>query len=272
VNIRGFGQGRLPALVSDGQPDEIGQLSAAFHDMAVQVEARNTENLTLSESLQRQSTQRGELLKRLITIQEDERKRVARELHDELGQALGGLNFRVEAIQRMVDSDAGRAAKELALTRRLIEEATDQMHNLIYALRPSILDDLGLSAALRSHAERLLECRGIAFDFDSSGLDGRLPSEIETALYRIFQEALNNIVRHSGATQVTLSLSSRDGTLEAEIIDNGDGFDPQAIRGLDQEHGWGLFGMQERVALVGGHLDVHSRSGSGTRIHLSIPL
>ena len=272
ANIRGFGQGRLPAPVSDGQSDEIGQLSTAFHAMAVQVEARNTENLTLSERLQRQSTQRGELLKRLITIQEDERKRVARELHDELGQALGGLNFRVEAIQRMVDSDAGRAEKELALTRKLIEEATDQMHNLIYALRPSILDDLGLSAALRSHAERLLECRGIAFDFDSSELDGRLPSEIETALYRIFQEALNNIVRHSGATQVTLSLSSRDGTLEAEIIDNGDGFDPQAIRDLDQEHGWGLLGMQERVALVGGHLDVHSRSGSGTRIHLSIPL
>lgn len=271
--IAGFGKGRLPPPIPEGGDDEIGQLAGAFNDMAVQVEARNAENRALSESLQRQSTQRGKLLKRLITAQEDERRRVARELHDELGQALSGLALQTEAIQRLIPSDTSRAAQFLKQTRSLINETTERMYDLILALRPSVLDDLGLVAALNAHAERLLEGTGIDFHIDAGGLSERLSSNIETALYRIFQEALTNIVRHAGASNVYLTLSTKDNAIVGEIVDDGRGFDTENTQASsDGPRGLGLMGMQERVALCGGKMEIDSRPGGGTRILIRIPL
>lgn len=271
--ISDLGKGRPPAPLPENQSDEIGRLAGMFNVMAQQVEARNAENQALSEGLQRQSAQRGELLKRLITAQEDERGRVARELHDELGQVLGGLALRAEAIGRFIQTDTHRALEQIGQVRALIAEATDRMYDLILALRPSALDDLGLAAAIRAHAERLLAEKGIAFEMDASQLTGRLPPEVETALYRTFQEALSNVVRHAQASRVRISLASRDGAFEGEIVDDGRGFSPQNIRpNGDSPRGLGLLGMEERIAQCGGRVEIASRPGEGALIHISIPL
>ncbi len=271
--LAGFGKGNRDLRLSTSSLDEIGQLEVDFNEMGQRIQAEETENQALSEDLRRHATQQQELLKRLITAQEDERKRVARELHDELGQSLSGLALHSEVINKYIISDPERALEQLSLTRELIAKTTQQMYELILALRPSVLDDLGLAAALRSQAERVLTGSGITFKLDSSGLIKRLPPPIETALYRIFQEALSNVVRHSGADQVKIKLAQHDGVFEGEIVDNGHGFNPENIdREPVSPHGLGLIGMQERVAQCGGSLDIISRKGEGTHIRVRIPL
>lgn len=271
--ITGFGHGRLPPPLNEIQRDEIGQLATAFGDMVGQIEARNTENLALSESLQKQSSQRGELLKRLITAQEDERKRVARELHDELGQSLTGLSLKTAVAKHHVTSNSDKALKELDHVQTLIKETVNRMYDLILALRPSLLDDMGLVSALRAYAERTLSGTGIGFQLDTSGLSNRLPAEVETALFRTFQEALHNVIRHSGATQVRIKLICEDGSLFAEVEDNGQGFAPETVQ-LDgsKPRGLGLMGMQERVGIVGGRLQILSQPGSGTTLRIHVVL
>jgi len=266
-------QGQLPAPLPESQPDEIGQVANAFNTMARQVEARDAENLALSESLRHQSAQRGELLKRLITAQEDERKRVARELHDELGQPLTGLSLRAEAMERLIASDPARALKELDQIRALSIQSVDRMYDLILDLRPSALDDLGLTAAMRAHAERLLAGTGVDFELDVQGMTGRLSPELETALYRTLQEALSNVVRHAEATRVRIALARHDGVFEGEVQDDGKGFDPQSLN-LDGQspRGLGLLGMRERVTQCGGQLEIISQPGSGTLIRIRVPL
>ncbi len=271
--IKGLGQGRLPLLLPETEPDEIGQVAAAFNTMAHQVEDRDAENQALSEDLRRQHAQRGELLKRLITVQENERRRVARELHDELGQALTGLALRAELMERLLDSNPGSALETLDQIRTLINETTERMYDLILDLRPSALDDLGLAVALRVYAERLLTGTGIAFELDVVGLNNRLPPTIETALYRIFQETLTNVVRHAGARHVRIKLARHDGVFEGGIVDDGRGFDREAVHpNGNSPHGLGLLGIQERVTQCGGQLEIISEPGAGAGVHICIPL
>jgi signal transduction histidine kinase len=271
--IAAFGKGRLPPPLAVNQPDEIGRVTSAFNLMAQQVEARNIENRQLSQSLRDESAQRGQLLKRLITAQEDERKRVARELHDELGQSLGGLALTAEAMEKLIASDPERALGQLGHIRKLVTETTDQMYELILALRPSVLDDLGLAAAVKTQAERVLAGTSVSFDLDDAHLTGRLTPEIETALYRVFQEALTNVVRHAEAKQVRITLARRSNSFEGEIVDDGKGFDPSTIQ-VDghSPQGLGLLGMQERVTQCSGRMEVISEPGGGTRLRIRIPL
>jgi signal transduction histidine kinase len=223
--------------------------------------------------LRHQTFRQQDLLKGLITAQEDERKRVARELHDELGQSLSGLALHLEAAQQFVETDPERALEQLSLTREMINTTTQKMYELILALRPSVLDDLGLAAALRSLARRVLPADRFVFTLESGQLKERLQPSIETALYRIFQEAMSNIVRHSAAERVNITLAQRDGVFEGEISDNGKGIDLQAGKlPADSPRGLGILGMQERVAQVGGTLEIRSRPGEGTRISIKIPL
>jgi signal transduction histidine kinase len=273
ANIARFGREQLLPTPATGDDDEVGQLLAAFQTMAEKVAVRSAENQMLSASLQRQSVARGELLKRLITAQEDERKRIARELHDNLGQLLGGLALRLEALERLTDSDSRQALELLSQTQTLVTHGTNRMYDLILDLRPSSLDDLGLVAALRSHTQRAANGTGISVEFDTSGLNGRLPPEMETVLYRTFQEALNNVIRHANAAQVWIELRQDDNSVIGRIRDNGCGFDPIALHpNADNHRGLGLLGMQERVVQYGGRLEISSQPGQGAELTIYIPL
>jgi PAS domain S-box-containing protein len=288
-HIRRDGEGRLVEIVVSpllGKDGTLTGIVEAARDITERVRAEealreserryrtlSAENRKLAESLRRQSAQRGMLLKGLITAQEDERKRVARELHDELGQALGGLALQVGTVEHLIASDADRAIGQLDGIRALISETTDRMYGLILDLRPSALDDLGLAAALGACADRMLADTGITFTLGADELTDRLPPEVETTLYRIFQEALSNVVRHAGAKRVCITLARRDGAFEGEIADDGRGFDPEAVP-LDERspRGLGLLGMRERVAQCGGELEIISQPGSGARLRICIPL
>lgn len=271
--IVGLGEGRPYAMLPEEQPDEIGQLGAVFNLMARQVQMREQENRELSERLHQQSHQRGELLKRLIDAQESERKRVARELHDELGQSLGGLALQAKVLERFIDAGNGRTHEHLEAIHTLIEDTTDRMYDLILDLRPSVLDDLGLAAALRTCGERLLGGTDINFELDTSGLSGRLPPSIETTLYRVFQEAMNNVLRHAQASRVHIALRLKDQAVEGSITDDGRGFELDSVQ-MDghSSRGIGLLGMQERIAQCCGQLDILSKPGDGTIITVHIPL
>jgi signal transduction histidine kinase len=269
----GFGQDQLSLRLPADDPDEIGQLSKAFNNMSQRIEDEVAENRALSEHLYTESKQRGELLKHLITAQEDERKRLARELHDDLGQALGALALQTEAIEQLIDKNPEGAINQLDLTRDLITDTTDRMYELILALRPSTLDDLGLVAALQTQAERFLNGSGIDFELNADGLTGRLEPEMETTLYRIYQEALNNVRRHSGAKKVSISISMSDGFLVSEIQDDGRGFDLSRYNSSnDDHHAWGLLGIKERVSQWGGEVEIITKPGRGTLIHLCFPI
>ncbi len=268
VGHGGF-QGDLP----ERPDDEIGRLSAAFNRMADQVEKRDNENRVLSKRLKERADERGQLLERLIAAQEEERKRVARELHDDLGQSLSSTALSVEVARKALESDPNSATQQLERANDLIADATNRMYDLILGLRPSVLDDLGLLAALRAHTERTFEQEGVTVEIEVSGLSDRLPPHLETALFRIFQEAISNIVRHASANRVTLRIIIEQGILKASIIDNGVGFEPEAFKADgDEKRGLGILGMRERASLVGGEIDIDSGPGHGTRLQVTIPL
>jgi signal transduction histidine kinase len=216
--------------------------------------------------------ERERLLRSLITAQEEERRRVARELHDELGQDLSGTAIRIENARRAIARDPQAAFDLLEQAQSTIAEATERMYDMILGLRPSVLDDLGLAAALRTQCQRTLEPAGIAFELETLGLSDRLPPEIETVLFRISQEALTNVLRHAKAGNVRLRLSRNENTVEAEIQDDGIGFDPSDFAAFGDEHGLGLLGMRERVEQFGGTIEIQSRPGAGSRIRVILTM
>lgn len=259
------------APIDTGSLDEIGQLELDFDEMARRIQAEEKEIQALSRHLSLKTAQQQELLGRLITAQEEERRRVARELHDELGQSLGGLALHSEAVSKYLETNPKQARDEISLIRKQIGITTDQMYELIMDLRPSVLDDLGLEAALRTYAGRVL--KETHFSLDASGLSQRLPPAIEVTLYRIFQEALSNVTRHARAREVSIRLAQQDGMFEGEVVDDGQGFNLEDIRWeSDSPHGLGLLGMKERLVPCGGELHISSNRGQGTRIRIRIPL
>jgi signal transduction histidine kinase len=268
-----FGRGRHDLRFPEVEPDEIGQMAEAFNEMGRRVESEESENRALSLDLRRQSSLRGQLLERLTTAQEDERKRLARGVHDELGQAMSGLALQAELLRRLISPDNDEAQSQLAQIKSLITTTTDRLYDLILALRPSALDDLGLVAALRAHAERALANTGIQFEMETTEFDDRLPPEMEIALYRMFQEALNNVIRHASAKHVRFRLARREGLFEGQVEDDGRGFNPDEIQADDSEtRGLGLLGIRERVAQFGGRLEIVSQYGGGTTVSIQIPL
>ena len=246
--------------------EDLEFLSAVGDQIALAVE-----NARLYAEVQRKERVRGELLQKVIAAQEEERKRVARELHDETSQALTALLYEVEeALEQGCD---GRTQEVLEHMRQLALQSLDGIHKLIYDLRPSLLDHLGLPAAIHWLAETRLEANGIRVQLEEDPDLGRLPQEVEIALFRVVQEALSNILRHSGARNVAISLRKRDGYLDLSVEDDGVGFDlEEIVHGPDTSRGLGLLGMAERVQLLGGQFDIVSAPGEGTRIHAQIPL
>ena len=271
--LEGFGRLIQPQDLPEGPQDEIGRLSHTFNVMAKRISKKDAENQTLSLALQKRMTERGHLLKQIITAQEEERIRVARELHDELGQSLSSTVLQIDIAKRQLASDPNAPVEHLDQANAILKDATDQMYDLISGLRPSILDDLGLEAAFSSLAKRTLEPAGVDFSIETYQLIDRLPSEIETVLYRVFQEAITNVLRHAQASSVTLSLTLGDQHVLGEFTDNGMGFDPdRPAEANGRSSGLGFVGMRERVEQCGGEFTLSSQPGEGTRILVRLPV
>ena len=231
------------------------------------------ENAKLYNEVQRKEEIRGEVLNLVISTQEEERKRIARGLHDETSQALTSLAVNLEAVIAILPSDADEAKAKLRGVQALAVKTLDEIHKVIYELRPTLLDDLGLVAAVEWYAENYLEAAGIKVHVETDGLERRLPAQIETALFRIIQEAATNIIRHANAGKTSLSLEFSETSVAVHIKDDGKGFDlDEVMRTKDSGRGLGLLSMQERAELMGGHLSIRSRPGLGTRIAVKIPI
>jgi signal transduction histidine kinase len=268
-----FGRGQLDLRLEADSPDEIGQLALAFNEMGQNIENEEARNRALSTDVRRHAARQRELLKRLITAQEEERQKVSRDLHDGLGQDLAGLAVDLQGVESLWISSPESVRQQLVKIHERIGDMTDRTYDMILTLRPSALDDLGLLPALRAHAERKLKESGTRFEIEARDLPRRLPPEVETTVFRVLQEAISNVVRHAGANYVRTSLGVRNGNLEGEVVDNGCGFDPRTVPTHGSgPRGLGLLGMQERLALFGGTLKIVSRPGDGTRLHIRIPL
>lgn len=280
--IRDFDRGDLGRRVQIASGDEIGELAEAFNRMADGVEQkakleqkvreRTAELQVLYEELQEKEAMREQLLKQVINAQEEERKRIARELHDELAQALTGLLMSLDTTEEVLKPEHDMVRRQLQRTRDISQQALEQTRGLILDLRPRMLDDLGLMPAIRWLAESHLKAAGILVSIRSEGEQRRLAPEIETALFRITQEAITNVAKHAEATQVDIDLTWQPDELVVTVEDNGRGFDPEAVmdRG-DEMRGMGLLGMQERATLLSGTLHISSQPDAGTRVVARLP-
>ena len=209
----------------------------------------------------------------MINAQEDERKRIARELHDEFGQTLTGLIMNVESMENISLKENSPLKDKLEKAKGILSRALVDLRRLTLALRPSALDDLGLVAAIRSYHISYLTAAGIKAEFDCINFKGRLEPAVETALFRIIQEATHNIVKHAQAGNVHITLEARDGKIITIIEDDGKGFNVNATLGsrIDSQT-MGLMSMEERTTSLGGSLAINSQIDVGTRIIIEIPL
>jgi len=249
--------------------EEMALLDSVGRQIGVAVE-----NAQLWEAVKRKEALRGQLLSQVITAQEAERKRIARELHDETGQLLTTLLVRLRTLEQtpFLSDPALRGVADL---KELARHVYAEIHRLAVELRPNMLDQLGLVRAVESCAREFGERVGLQADFEASGLNGvSLSDEVEIAVYRLTQEALSNVAKHAAATHVGVMLEQRNGALIAVIEDDGRGFDVEAAFNStdpDRPH-LGLFGMRERAALLGGRLTIESARGKGTTVFVEIPL
>jgi signal transduction histidine kinase len=252
----------------------IGSIEAANLELEGRVADRTRELAATNERLGEREKLRERLLRQVISAQEDERKRIARELHDETSQTLAALGIGVDVAMTECPPDAPeRLRTRLQDIRGLVVRMHDGIHRLIVNLRPSVLDDLGLAAAIRWFADYQLKPRGIAVRCEFDDIEERLAPELETATFRAVQEAIVNISRHASAESVLIQGSLNNGRLEIEIEDDGVGFDPAAVeRSPESMRGIGLLGMHERVEILGGRVTIESSPGSGARVLFSIPV
>jgi two-component system NarL family sensor kinase len=210
-----------------------------------------------------------QMVKRTVAAQEEERRRVATEIHDGVTQQLISIWYRVQACERLLERDLGAAREELEEAKSLIGEALNEARAAIYDLRPATLDDLGLVPAVEALARRTF---GPEVEVNvATDVAAPLPTHLETALYRICQELLNNARKHAAPSHVEINLKSEPGEIRMIVIDDGKGFDVNAYRKTRPETSFGLAGVTERVEMVSGSFDLTSEPGHGTRAEVRIP-
>lgn len=248
--------------LSDRNEGEFDEADEAILVQLAQLASQAVENARLLQEVTGAHERLRTLSRRLVTLQEEERRTIARELHDEVGQLLTSLNFLVEARER-----GGRAVAREQV-RDMTSQLLDRIRDLSLNLRPPMLDDLGLVPTLLWHVERYRAQTGIDVRFRHRGVHERLPVGAEITAFRIVQEALTNIARHAGVTEASVDFWMEDGGLWLRVEDGGRGFDPSALMGASS----GLTGMRERALLLGGALTVDSSPGCGTRVIAGLPL
>jgi signal transduction histidine kinase len=246
--------------------EEQDLLTAIGSQIAVAIE-----NARLYAEVQHKEQLRGELLKKVITVQEEERKRIARELHDDTSQALTALLY---AAEEGMDMGSLAEVKEmLGGMQELAVRTLDGVHKLIFDLRPTMLDHLGLVPALRWFSQSRLEPTGVRVTIDEKSPPRRLPSEVETALFRVVQEAITNIAHHAAARNAHISFGFDDEAVTVEVGDDGIGFDMiELALSPDSRRGLGLMGMRERIEVLDGELEIIAAPGYGTHVHIHVPV
>jgi signal transduction histidine kinase len=239
--------------------DEIGELAVAFNSMTASLAQAEVER-------QEREQLRSEYVNRVITAQEDERKRIARELHDSTGQSLTSLLVGLRNLKEADDPD--NTPERIDELREIVSQTLDEVRQMAWQLRPSALDDLGLISALDRYIHDYQQRFNVQVDFLTRGIDKRLPLEIETTIYRIAQEALTNIARHAEASTASVIIDRRHNTLRIIVEDNGVGFVPSE----QHRKSLGLQGIRERAALFNGTLTIETEPGHGTSLFIEIPL
>jgi len=240
--------------------------------IATQV-ATAVENRRLFHELRSKKDLMRLLFERVTSAQEEERKRIAVELHDEIGQILNLMAIHLDSLAETVPVGLKEVKAKVKDLKSLTTKTVDDIHNLIYRLRPTMLDDLGLISAIRWYARNYLESSGIKVDMSFVEFEKRLPSQVEVGIFRMVQEAFSNILRHAEAKNVTLRLELKNATVSALIADDGNGFDiNKVLKPPYRVNALGLQGIEERVTLLGGHLQITSQKGKGTRVLIEFPL
>ena len=231
------------------------------------------EHARLAKEAQDREKLLARLLHQVVEAQENERKRIARELHDATGQSLTALSLGLRGIETVLERKGDPAAHQVRAMSALSAQALGELRQIIADLRPSHLDDLGLIPAIRWYLNEYQERYGVYVSLQTRGEEIRLPSRYEVVLFRIVQEALTNIAKHADATEARIDLTIEPTQVRLEIADNGRGFDVRSVLRKDRElTGWGLLGMQERVSLLGGTVTFDSAPGRGARVIAAIPI
>ena len=229
------------------------------------------ENARLYAELAKRENQLQDMLRKLITAQEEERRKVSYEVHDGLAQTAAGAHQLLQAFARQHPPDSEKGRKDLERVLERVQQTVGEARYVIADLRPTALDDLGLGAAVRLQVEKL-SSEGFQVDYEEALGDERLPPEVETALFRVTQEALTNVYKHAPSARVKITLQRLNNSVRLNVRDWGPGFEPEKITdGGGPGERLGLSSMRERMTLLGGHLEVHSRPGEGTEVVAEIP-
>ncbi|BCL61406.1 histidine kinase [Desulfomarina profundi] len=254
-------QGEFPVMPELQSPDEVGELTQAFNEMSA--------GFQLAEEARKEKENiRREFLQKIITSQENERKRIARELHDQTGQSLTSIGIGLKLLERNATSE--KTKQDIRQLKINIENELEAIHNMALELRPSVLDDMGLIAALNLFIQKIHTIKDVDIQQTIIGFAGRRPSAvIETCLYRILQESIRNAIKHGRACHISILIEwAADNTLRMVIDDDGDGFDPGILQNTER---LGVRGIQERVELVNGVFRLESEPGQGTMLVVTIP-
>jgi signal transduction histidine kinase len=282
--VRGFEVGAVDYVTKPLQQEEVlaritthlrlHDLTRSLQEQNELLEARSQlEKARLLEAVNQQKEQLQRLNMKLTQVQEKERQKLARELHDEMGQSLTAISMDLTAVSQQLPADTSPFVRErLAEAMELTEQTLERMRELSLNLHPPMLDDLGLVPTLRWYINRYARRVSMEASLETIGAEQRLPPEIETTIYRVLQEALTNVARHAAASRVRVQLEWGASGITVSIEDNGRGFDLNATltpgRGAQ---GLGLLGMQERISLAGGLLHMDSEPGKGTSIRFTLP-
>jgi signal transduction histidine kinase len=244
-------------------------IAALLHVRMVAADTSEAQARLIAE--QNEKLEAAKVSRRLVEVQESERRALANDLHDLVGQKLTALNINLNIvkIESAPSMRAGSGAR-LNDSLKLVEETIESIRNVMAELRPAVLDDYGLSAALRWYAEQFVKRTGVATTVSEQGFARRLSPAVEESLFRIAQEALTNVAKYAHAGKVAVTLAATPDMSRLTIADDGAGFDPSAWKRPAKDHGWGLMIMRERAAAVGAELNVESAPGQGTRIIVTV--
>jgi signal transduction histidine kinase len=258
------------------------ELAASNLELGLEIAQRKTaeQNLKKSERHYSQLLERSDRLqeqlrrlsRQILSAQEEERKKISRELHDVIAQTLTSINLRLSALKKEAAIDTRDIEQSIARTQQLVEKSVSIVHQFARELRPTVLDDLGLIPALHTFMKTFTRETGVHVSLSSFAAVEQVNGDKRTVLYRVAQEALNNVARHAQASQVAVSIQKQHGAICMKIKDNGKGFPAEQVLHARKQKRLGLLGMRERVEMVNGNFAINSAPGKGTTILAQIPL